>query len=266
MTGYRKTHVEVTDASRSPLLRYQQIVVGSTGLGHTIKYEFLTGLLGGMPGAIGLFLRGKLYPSLFRSVGRGVIFGKDLTLRHPSKISIGEAVVIADGVSLEARGDASSSVMIGNHVVIGEHASIGCKYGNVRIGNYVNISEGAHLGAIQGNSLEIDDYALIAPFTYIGGVRYHTERTDIPIVQQGLDPRGGTRIGRGAWLGTRAVVLDGTSVGDGAIVGAGAIVNRDVPAFGVAVGVPAKLIRMRNLTDVDGVSQVPNEVPVSLKT
>ncbi|MGA7671552.1 MAG: acyltransferase [Nitrolancea sp.] len=263
MTGYRKTHAEMTDTSRSPLRRYQQIVVGSTSLGYTIKYEVLTGLLGGMPGAIGLLLRSKLYPPLFKSVGRGVVFGKDVTLRHPSKISIGDAVVVGDGVSLEARGDARSSITIGNNVVIGEQVSIGCKYGVVRIGDYVNISEGAHLRAIHGNTLEVGDYALIAPFTYIGGVRYHTERTDIPIVQQGLDPRGGTRIGRGAWLGTRSIVLDGTSVGDDAIVGAGAIVNRDVPAFAVAVGVPAKVIRMRSRDDLADTQGMLNGVAVS---
>lgn len=50
-------------------------------------------------------------------------------------------------------------------------------------------------------------------------------------------------IGDGAWLGARAVVLPGVSVGAGAIVGAGAVVTRDVEADTVVVGVPARSVR-----------------------
>lgn len=51
------------------------------------------------------------------------------------------------------------------------------------------------------------------------------------------------RIGAGAWLGSRSLVLPGVTIGRGAIVAAGALVNRDVPPHAVVAGVPAKLIR-----------------------
>jgi phosphonate metabolism protein (transferase hexapeptide repeat family) len=52
-------------------------------------------------------------------------------------------------------------------------------------------------------------------------------------------------LGHDVWIGHGAVVLPGVTIGIGAAVGAGAVVTKDVPAFAVAVGVPAKVIRFR---------------------
>lgn len=53
------------------------------------------------------------------------------------------------------------------------------------------------------------------------------------------------QIGNDVWIGARAIILDGVKIGDGAIVGAGAVVTRDVPAYAVVAGVPAKVLRYR---------------------
>jgi len=50
------------------------------------------------------------------------------------------------------------------------------------------------------------------------------------------------RIGRGVFIGARAIVLKGVTIGDRAVVGAGAIVTKDVPAGGLAVGNPARIV------------------------
>lgn len=52
-------------------------------------------------------------------------------------------------------------------------------------------------------------------------------------------------IGNDVWIGARAIILDGVTIGDGAIVGAGAVVTGDVPDYAVVVGVPAKVVRYR---------------------
>jgi len=49
-------------------------------------------------------------------------------------------------------------------------------------------------------------------------------------------------IGDRVWVGTRAVILKGVTIGDGAVVGAGAVVTRDVPAGTVVAGLPAKVV------------------------
>jgi len=52
-------------------------------------------------------------------------------------------------------------------------------------------------------------------------------------------------IGHDVWIGHGAVVLPGRRIGTGAVVGAGAIVTRDVPDYAVAVGNPARIVKMR---------------------
>ncbi len=67
-------------------------------------------------------------------------------------------------------------------------------------------------------------------------------------IRQGLgsiDPRGDISIGSDVWIGCRAVIMPGVTIGDGAVVGACAVVTHDVPPYGVAVGVPARVRRIR---------------------
>lgn len=56
-------------------------------------------------------------------------------------------------------------------------------------------------------------------------------------------------IGNDVWIGARAIILDGVSIGDGAIVAAGAVVTKDIPAYAVAGGVPARVIKYRFSTE-----------------
>jgi acetyltransferase-like isoleucine patch superfamily enzyme len=53
------------------------------------------------------------------------------------------------------------------------------------------------------------------------------------------------RVGAGADVGVNAVILPGVIIGAGAMIGAGAVVTEDVPAFAVAAGVPARVLRYR---------------------
>ncbi len=62
--------------------------------------------------------------------------------------------------------------------------------------------------------------------------------------------RGPVRIGNDVWIGSRAIILSGVSIGDGAVIGAGAVVARDIPAYAIAVGNPARVLRLRFAPDV----------------
>jgi hypothetical protein len=58
------------------------------------------------------------------------------------------------------------------------------------------------------------------------------------------------RIGHDVWIGHGAIVLPGRQIGNGAIVGAGSVVTKDVPAYAIAVGNPARVLRMRFADDI----------------
>lgn len=58
-------------------------------------------------------------------------------------------------------------------------------------------------------------------------------------------PEKPVTIGNAVWIGDRAIILPRVTIGSGAVIGAGSIVTKDVPAFAVVAGVPAKVLRMR---------------------
>ncbi len=92
-------------------------------------------------------------------------------------------------------------------------------------------------------SIRIEDDVLISDRAFIGDTYHEYRDVTRPVAQQGLaDPRA-VSIGRGAFIGINSAVLPGVTVGEGAYVGANAVVADDLPAFSVAVGNPARVIR-----------------------
>ncbi|QOV40340.1 acyltransferase [Streptomyces ferrugineus] len=72
----------------------------------------------------------------------------------------------------------------------------------------------------------------------------HSMAPDRPVFQQPLTSRG-INVGDDVWIGSHVVVVDGVTIGDHCVVGAGAVVTRDLPAWTVAAGNPARPIRDR---------------------
>lgn len=67
---------------------------------------------------------------------------------------------------------------------------------------------------------------------------------------QGLPSRGGTRVGHDVWIGWRATVAPGVSIGHGAVVASASVVASDVPPYAIVAGNPAKVVKMRFADDV----------------
>ena len=62
--------------------------------------------------------------------------------------------------------------------------------------------------------------------------------------------KGTVVIGNDVWIGARATILSGVTVGDGAVIGAGALVAKDVPPYAIVGGVPARLIKYRFSSEI----------------
>jgi acetyltransferase-like isoleucine patch superfamily enzyme len=61
-----------------------------------------------------------------------------------------------------------------------------------------------------------------------------------------LQSKGSIVIGDEAWLGFGVIVLGGVRIGEGAVIGAGSVVTQDVPDGAIAMGVPARVVKMRS--------------------
>lgn len=241
---------KIMDEEKSVIARYREISLGRGGWFFLFKYEMTMLLCNGLSGAPGLWLRKKLYPKLLGNVGRGVVFGRDISLRHPGRIAVGDCVVVDDGCVLDARSEESIAISIGSRTILARNTIIACKGGKVRIGNDVGMGAYTTIHCFTGNRVEIGNKVLIGPYCYIVGAGlYKMDRTDVPIAEQGLDLRGGVTIGDNVWLGARSTILDGVAIGNDAVVGAGAVVTKDVPPFTVVAGIPAKIVRNRKESD-----------------
>ena len=126
-------------------------------------------------------------------------------------------VHVSAGARIGARCSLGQGVYVGNDVVIGD---------NVKIQNHVSVYD----------AVTLEDDVFCGPSMVFTNV--HNPRSAVPRKSE-YRP---TRVKRGATLGANCTVVCGTTIGEHAFVGAGAVVSRDVPAFALVVGVPARRI------------------------
>ena len=233
---------ELFDEKRSKVQRYADLVIGRSGFWALAKFELIVLLCGNLPGALGLFLRSKLYPLLLGTVGRNVTFGSHVTLRHPHKVRIGDNVVIDDGCCLDAKGTDNQGIQIGSGVFIGRNTILSCKNGDIVIDDEANV--GFNTEIFSAARVHVGRKVLIAAYTYLVGGDHMYDRVDIPVLDQPRNARG-IDVGDHVWLGAHVVVTDGSTIGRDAIIGAGAVVVGEIPEYAIAVGTPAKVVRDR---------------------
>ena len=237
-----KIQEELFDARRSAREKYAALVVGQPGWPALLRYEIVMLISQGVPGALGLGLRRFLYPRLLGSAGRNVVFGRNVTLRHPHKIRIANEVVVDDNCLLDAKGETNDGITIGGGVFIGRNTILSCKNGNIEIAAGANI--GFNCEIFSAGRVTIGANTLMAAYCYVIGGDHEFSDASRAVLEQGRTARGVT-IGEGAWLGAGAKVLDGVRIGAHAVVGAGAVVREDVPDRAIAVGVPARVVGTR---------------------
>ncbi len=231
------------DRQTSDLKKYIWLTAGDVSFWRFVYFELVTFLLGGMRGALGLFLRRRFYPRTLKECGSGVVFGRNVTIRHPQRICIGNNVVLDDNVVLDAKGEEGVTLKIADNTIVGRNSAIVCKGGTIDIQADVNISVNCTL--ISESQLSIGSKTLVAGHCYvIAGGNHGTDFSGIPFVDQPRTQLGGIEVLENCWLGAQSTILDGIRVGPNSIVGAAALVNHDVPPDTVVAGVPAKAIEI----------------------
>lgn len=134
------------------------------------------------------------------------------------KVSIKTNAFIMNGVTIAPYG---GSIQIAENVFVGPCCVL---YG--------------HGGLVIGKNTMIAAHSVVIPSNHVFSDR------DQPINQQPATSLG-IKIGEDVWIGCGVKILDGVSIGKGCVIGAGAIVNKSIPEYSIAVGVPAKVIGIR---------------------
>ncbi len=162
---------------------------------------------------------GQFTPSQFAKLGENVVFEPGVLVFHPEQIEIGDEVYVGHYTIL--KGYYKNKMVVGSGTWIGQqcffHSGGGITIGrNVGIGPGVKVLTSRH--AEEGRTKPI----------------LHSRIDFAPVV-----------IEDDADLGIGSIILPGVTIGRGAQIGAGAVVASDVPAYAVAAGVPARVLRMR---------------------
>ncbi|MDD4601001.1 MAG: acyltransferase [Negativicutes bacterium] len=210
--------------------------------GNLTKYEiFLILLSKGFCLLRGLLLKFNLKKS------NGLFFvGKGCKIINRHKISIGKTVMIGDNVEINAL--SKLGVSIGNNVSILKNTIIECT-GVIRnlgegltIGNNVGIAQNCFI-QVRGKVI-IGNNVIFGPSVSIFSENHNFSDNSKFINEQG-EFRKGVIIEDGVWLASNVTVLDGVKIGKNSIIGAGSVVTKNIPAYSIAIGNPARVIKRR---------------------
>lgn len=173
------------------------------------------------------YVRQEILRRQFRKA-ENVFFASDIITHDPHCISIGAGSRLHHHVIITAwqhhfTGDGDADLIIGKGADIGEYTHITAR-GHMQIGDnlltgrWVTITDNGH------GDTEI------------------SHMTEAPSIRQ-LYSKGDVFIGNNVWIGDKATILPGVTIGDGAIIAANSVVTKDVPSYCVAAGNPAKVIK-----------------------
>lgn len=146
----------------------------------------------------------------------------------------------------------AKNVHIGNHCSINVNAQLtafsnfnGYNYSpRIEIGNNVNLGDSIHITSI--NSITICDGVLTGRRVTITDHSHgniELEEMEAAPNKRKLVSKGPVIIGKNVWIGDKATILAGVTIGEGCIVGANSVVTKSFPPYSVIAGIPAKIVK-----------------------
>jgi len=140
--------------------------------------------------------------------------------------------------------------------------AIACKRLFRMCGERVNIEQGANfytgweieigndsslgINCMIPYDLKVGKDVMMGPDVVIIGNNHKFSNLDLPMRLQGYQEYPPVKIGDDVWIGTRAIILPGLTIGQGAIIAAGAVITKDVPPYAILAGNPARIIKYRD--------------------
>ena len=213
----------------------------ATSLPRYLIEQIVQFCFGWIPGIIGIAVRTIAYRTILRMDGAAAI-EDGVRLRFADHIRLGRGTYLDHGVYLHA---CPAGIHIGAESFVMKNAILhvynfrDLPHAAITIGDRSLIGEGCVLRGQGGVTIGNDVF--LAPLVQLLAVNHVYHDTSRPISEQGITVEG-IVIEDGAWIGGGAIILDGVRIGRNAIVGAGAVVTRNVPAYSIAVGNPAREI------------------------
>lgn len=162
---------------------------------------------------------GEFEPEQFKKIGENVIFESGVLIFHPENIELGSNIYVGHRAIL--KGYYKNLMSVGDNSWLGQNCFLHSA-GGIRIGENVGVAPGVKI---------------LTSF-------HKEEGREKPILFSEIE-FAEVVIERDADIGIGAIILPGVRIGRGAQIGAGAVVTRDVPAYSVAAGNPARIIRLR---------------------
>jgi len=177
-------------------------------------------------------IRSQHIAKRFSHAQEGVSFSRDMTTLGEERIFIGAGTHFGEHTFLTAWEKTCAG---------------GDFHPEIHIGRNCNFGAWNHITAI--NRIEIGDNLLTGKWVTITD-NNHGE-SDIETLQTAplmrmMTTKGPVVIGNNVWIGDKATILSGVTIGEGSIIAANAVVTKDVPAFSVVAGNPAKIIKQVN--------------------
>jgi len=157
------------------------------------------------------------------------LFGHPICSRYPgSSISLGSHVTLDSSARANPLGGSSPCVLrtltSTARLTIGDR--VGLSSSTIVAGDSIEVGEGTILGA-GSMVLDNDFHAPGMRFSWLAEYSKNSK----PI-----------KIGRGCFIGARSIILKGVTLGDRVIIGAGSVVTKDIPAYSIAAGNPARIV------------------------